>query len=447
MQEFNTTIEPRDDAEIIGLILQDRSSLFNLLVERYRASVRSWIKPIVKEEKEVDDLVQETFLNAWQRLDTLHDHERFAAWLRSIAVNNARMWHRRHHVQLSLIDSLKESDEFITTQTSLSVQDWKKKVALRTALSLLTPAYRTVVEHHYFKGHSYAQTARLLAINVDTVRSRLQKARTRIRKEISGMSEDALMHNVLELNRNDLQMLRSAAQVRQTDNHLFPAIHGVLITEEGEIVATDAHMLLIRSSENSGFGGNRVLLGECRAEMIPDTDRALLHLGLSEALLEVDGRSEIAFTVLNETFPEYWHLIPRRFNTVVSIRQESLLERLGTLPSLNESKDSTIRLSIDKENKSLLIRYEEDYKGHHITAVPLQTLEAFDEGTSWLLNIEYFHKLIAGLGHRTDKEIILAIGFIGAMESMVVYEASDPQQKSVLAPIRRQDQNSETPLG
>ena len=439
MHEIYKRIELREDAEIIARTLQDQAELFNILIQRYEPSVYAWVTRIVGDKEEVEDIVQETFLNAWQRLDTLRDYERFPAWLRSIAINNARMWHRRQYVQLTLIDSLNKIDQEEAVFFSHSEEEWKMKVALRTAIELLTPAHREVVEHHYFKGHSYAEIAGLLAISIDTVRSRLQKARARIKREIGTMSEKAMTQNSLVLNRNDLQMLRSAAEVRRKDDHYFPAIQGVLITEAGEIVATDAHMLLVRSSEESGFRGNRVLLGGCRAEMIPDVDHAVLHLGLSEALLQVDGRDEIAFSLLNETFPEYWKVIPQSFNTVVSVKQRVLLEQLDKLQLSEEDETPMIQLILDKNEESLQLAYEVDGEEGQVMTVPLQILQAYEEKIVWGLNVNanYFRKLITGLGIQNEKEITLAIGFNGSLESIVIYDVSNPKQQGVLAPIRR----------
>ena len=73
---------------------------FRLLVERHQAMVRARARQLGVAPGDVDDIVQESFLQAFLALDRLRDPDRFAGWLAGIVVNVCRSLHRRAPVTL-----------------------------------------------------------------------------------------------------------------------------------------------------------------------------------------------------------------------------------------------------------------------------------------------------------------------------------------------------------
>lgn len=83
-----TRLDPDScDAKLVNCSLAGNESAFGLLVERHRAGVTRLLRAMFANMEGVEDLVQESFLQAYLDLDRLRDANRFGAWVRGIAVN------------------------------------------------------------------------------------------------------------------------------------------------------------------------------------------------------------------------------------------------------------------------------------------------------------------------------------------------------------------------
>ena len=157
------------------------SAAFGLLVEEHTPWLLVRLTRRLGAQEAAEDVLQEAFIAAYQQLAELRAPERFGAWLCSIADNKARMWQRRRITQLNLLDQL--------DRTAPPEQEKEEIRALvRKAIGRLSAPHRDVIVHHYLKGYSYQQTATLLHLQTGVVKSRLQKARKRLQKEIMAMA-------------------------------------------------------------------------------------------------------------------------------------------------------------------------------------------------------------------------------------------------------------------
>ena len=80
-----------DDGDLVRQVLTGDHSAFNPLVSRYSSAVRGVAYHHTHNAADADDLVQEAFLQAYEKLYQLREPERFAGWLRGIAVNVSLM--------------------------------------------------------------------------------------------------------------------------------------------------------------------------------------------------------------------------------------------------------------------------------------------------------------------------------------------------------------------
>ncbi len=99
-------MERPEDRDLIEQTLAGNQRAFAVLVERYGREVYARIGRWVRYPEDVEDLAQEVFIRAYSRLGQLREVRRFPAWLRAIADNTARGWHRRRIVQLQLGEAL-----------------------------------------------------------------------------------------------------------------------------------------------------------------------------------------------------------------------------------------------------------------------------------------------------------------------------------------------------
>lgn len=293
-----------EDRDLVRLALAGDTQAFERLVERYGGRIIGRIRLLVRQPDDVEDLVQEVFLLAFRRLGQLHDGSRFSPWLSRIADNTARSWRRRRMVQVRFEELL--SNEWIEPDADESESEREVRMMVRQAIRQLSGAHRDVIDLHYFRGRSYAETAQQLGLKVNTVRSRLQKARQRIRKEMSKMTTAG---NTYDLTAQDLRALHWATRFVSTDA-LRPILQGVFLDTGGRVVGCDGARLLLRTLEGTEDLEKQVILGPGFDLPTPHPERATLSIGKEAAVLRVDGDDDMAISIIDEPYVKYEEVIP-----------------------------------------------------------------------------------------------------------------------------------------
>src|SRR3989441_11105754 len=97
-----------DDAEIIAAVRAGHRDGFGALVERYQRTLYYFVVGKVADDTEAKDIVQKSFVTAFQNLGDFRTSEGFCAWLRGIALNHCRNEWRRHQSQARLAGWLLE---------------------------------------------------------------------------------------------------------------------------------------------------------------------------------------------------------------------------------------------------------------------------------------------------------------------------------------------------
>ena len=127
---------------------------------------------------EVDDLVQEVFLAALKKLNTLRDDAAFGAWLAMIARNRAMDFHRRKRATEELSDDLATQGNSEADHEAANVLE---------VICGLPEAYREVIVLCDIEGQSYQQIAEVLGINIGTVKSRIARGREELRRRLKDL--------------------------------------------------------------------------------------------------------------------------------------------------------------------------------------------------------------------------------------------------------------------
>jgi RNA polymerase sigma-70 factor (ECF subfamily) len=125
-----------------------------------------------------EDLTQQTFLVAQQRIHQLRDPDRLAAWLMKI-LRNAYLKYRRGLKPLAARPLELAADQLVCEQTPHAIYD---EELLHAALQRLPEEFRVVVLMFYFEGLSYCEIAKELALPEGTVMSRLSRAKGHLRR-------------------------------------------------------------------------------------------------------------------------------------------------------------------------------------------------------------------------------------------------------------------------
>jgi RNA polymerase sigma factor (sigma-70 family) len=176
--------EAETDEAIVRRVRRGDREAFARLVDRYRGMVYGLAFHHLGNIEDARDVAQETFVNAFGRLNQLRDPTRFAPWLRQVTTNACRAWRRRDRPTQELPEDLPARDDAASrTETRLVVE---------AALACLSPATRRTLMLFYAEERSLAEIAAFLGVPVTTIKSRLRDARARLRKELLEMNEEMM---------------------------------------------------------------------------------------------------------------------------------------------------------------------------------------------------------------------------------------------------------------
>lgn len=187
----------RTDRQLVEACLQGEGRAFAGLVERYRHPVYGICLGFTRDFDVAEDAAQEAFIASFLKLGALPDPDRFGPWLRRIAVNQCRMWHRRQRrsVRLSSEEEAALESPSASPEDELTQKDQRRLVL--AAIARLSEPQQQVVVLFYLEDLSLRQIAEFLDLPLQTVNQRLYRARLHLREEMLHMVEETLKDHQL----------------------------------------------------------------------------------------------------------------------------------------------------------------------------------------------------------------------------------------------------------
>ncbi len=183
------------DAEIVRRVQAGDRALFEILMRRHNQRIYRAARSVVKDEDEVEDVMQQAYVNAFLHLDQFEERSQFSTWLTRIALNEAfaRRRKMRRTAQLTDIGSAFDDDRGAIMDTITSPQPDPERQAyaqelhrlLEEAVDALPDAYRTVYMLRDVEGLSTSETENGLGLGEQVVKTRLHRARAMIRRSVA----------------------------------------------------------------------------------------------------------------------------------------------------------------------------------------------------------------------------------------------------------------------
>ena len=174
------------DAELIQRTLLGDESAFGFLVDKYKGSVHALAYRKLGDFHTAEEITQDTFLKAYQKLSTLKDPARFPGWLYVIAARCCISWLRQNRLQTESFDSLKRE---MNTQSWAKYADARLHEEVHNALESLPESERTVLTLYYMAGMTCEEIGRFIGTSCGAVRDRLYRARIRLKEELTVIEE------------------------------------------------------------------------------------------------------------------------------------------------------------------------------------------------------------------------------------------------------------------
>jgi len=182
-----------DELQLVTAARGGDISAFESLVNRYERKIFRLGMNITGNREDAEDVMQEAFLKAYQHLPEFEGNSRFYTWLVRIAVNQALMkLRKRRPNQVSLDEEIETGDDSFFRD----VEDWGPSPAerfeqtqlheiLNSAISELDPSFRIVFQLRDIEEMSTEETADVLHLSVPAVKSRLLRARLKLRQKLN----------------------------------------------------------------------------------------------------------------------------------------------------------------------------------------------------------------------------------------------------------------------
>jgi RNA polymerase sigma-70 factor (ECF subfamily) len=214
------------DSDIVRKIRDGETALFELLMRRHNQRVYRVVRAVLKEEADVEDVMQQAYINAFTHLPQVEERAQFSTWLIRIALNEAFARRRKIRAPETVVRIQFELDEgrrgYMDTLISPEADPERQAYAqelrriLEAAVEALPDNYRTVFMLRDIEGLSTSETGEGLGLGEEAVKTRLHRARAMIRRavtqRIGGIAAEAFQFHAPRCDRVVAAVLARIAQ-------------------------------------------------------------------------------------------------------------------------------------------------------------------------------------------------------------------------------------------
>lgn len=181
------------EAELIGRARARDEAALRAIMQANNRRLYRLARGILRNDSEAEDVVQETYVRAFTHLDGFRGESGLSTWLSRIAINEAlgRVRSQKPHVDLSALPEATIAAQIIQFPLSSVAGDPEKSMAQREiqrvvehAIDELPDDFRMVFIARIMEGMSIEETAALLGVKPETVKTRLHRARAMLRENV-----------------------------------------------------------------------------------------------------------------------------------------------------------------------------------------------------------------------------------------------------------------------
>jgi len=183
-----------DESVLLAQAREGDTRAFAELVRRYEGKIFRLAQHITQNREDAEDVLQETFMKAYEHLDQFKGDSKFYTWIVRIAVNQALMKLRRRKSDksVSLDEQIDTGEDTIVREIAAWDEDPEQQFSreelgsiLDRAIQSLEPPYRSVFVLRDIDELSTEETAEALGLSVPAVKSRLLRARLQLREKLT----------------------------------------------------------------------------------------------------------------------------------------------------------------------------------------------------------------------------------------------------------------------
>lgn len=192
MLQLHRDVAAPDDLDLARRALARDAEAFRTLIRRHNQKLYRLARSIIRNDSEAEDIVQETYVTAFAHLGSFRGEATLATWLSRIAINEALgRLRKKRRAQAVMSEQTASEAHIIPFPLNAGSDDPERTMAQRQILALVEQAtdalpdvYRTVFVARVIEGLSLEETADLLGIKPQTVKTRLHRARSLVRRQL-----------------------------------------------------------------------------------------------------------------------------------------------------------------------------------------------------------------------------------------------------------------------
>jgi len=193
---------PSPDADLVRRAIARDGDAFRTIIQRYNQRLYRMARGILKNDSEAEDAVQEAYIRAFTHLESFRGDSSFSTWLSRIVINEAlgRLRAQRPSVDLDAFEEPRAVADIIPFPLAAKPDDPERTMAQRQLLQLVEQAtdnlpdvYRIVFTARVIEGMSVEETAEVLGLKPETVKTRLHRARRLVREQLDRQIGPVLM--------------------------------------------------------------------------------------------------------------------------------------------------------------------------------------------------------------------------------------------------------------
>lgn len=183
-----------DELALVNRAREGDLRAFSELVTRYNRKIFRLAKHITQNDEDAEDVLQETFLKAFEHLGDFQGNSKFYTWIVRIAVNESLMKLRKRKSDrtVSIDESIDTGEETVVREIAVWEENPEQSYSreelreiLDKAVDSLRPAFRTVFVLRDIEDLSTEETAEALSLSIPAVKSRLLRARLQLREKLT----------------------------------------------------------------------------------------------------------------------------------------------------------------------------------------------------------------------------------------------------------------------
>ena len=209
-----------EDVALIERILVGDENAFATLIRKYEKQVHAQALRQINDFQIAEDIVQETFLQVYQRLETLEDPKLFPKWLYVIVNHLCIAWHRKNRLQTQPLEETDISEieteaysRYVASEHAKTTAEAQRDL-VQKLLAKLKESDREVITLHYFEEMTSSEIGTFLGVSENTVKSRLHRARQRL-KQYEFMIQETLDITIEEGHRCQKQLKGEVSMTKE----------------------------------------------------------------------------------------------------------------------------------------------------------------------------------------------------------------------------------------